>query len=117
MDIGGIDILVYGDIALDMATRLIVKQWPNAVYENAITGDFYDAYENVPFVKIKELFVYKDKSIFDLWESNVDLCTVLASENNMMIYLLKGVDYLSLVCDERDDFINGIVESLNCPLV
>ena len=70
--IGGVDAIfnvwIEPDEALDVCTRLITEHWPDAVLENAITGEQYAGYAGIPFKLVTELMVYRDRTAFESWQ-------------------------------------------------
>jgi hypothetical protein len=59
--IGGTDVVIptfAGPIALDARVRIIRRYWPQARFEDAITGEKYGDSGDLPIGSIRELFVY-----------------------------------------------------------
>ena len=66
--IGGIDISIptqAGDSSLVAAVRAIVQYWPNAVFEDGVTGERFGRLMEVPFGRIEEVFVYRESAVAD----------------------------------------------------
>lgn len=70
--IGGVDAIfnvwIEPDEALDLCTRIVMDRWPNAIVENALTGEQYAGYADVPFKLVSELMVYRDQAAFESWQ-------------------------------------------------
>ena len=61
--IGGTDIVIPtggGHAPLDLCLRVVRRYWPEAVFEDALTGDRYDRYESLPIGRLEEVLVYQD---------------------------------------------------------
>ena len=64
--IGGTDIVIPtagGHASLDLCLRVIRRYWPEAVFEDALTGDRYDRYESPPIGRLTEVLVDREDSI------------------------------------------------------
>lgn len=96
--IGGIDVVVpaKGDSgALDACVRIIREYWPNAVFENAESGDKFSRYPELSFGKLRELLIYPDKDAEKAWDKgDADVC------KNSMLYLIRSSDNVTLVTDD-----------------
>jgi hypothetical protein len=111
--IGGTDIHLptsAGDLAPEVAVRAIQQSWPQAVVEDAETGQRYDGLWQIPFGKVKELFVYRDEHSADRWDRE----GAVPELRNTMIHLIHDDDMISLVIDKKDaamDVVIGAVSS------
>ena len=100
MEIGGIDIVIPTNDAhaIDEALFAINKHWPECVYENANTGEYYNSMDE--FTAVDELFVYQNKKMRESWDS-IGLC----EENwNKMIHLIHSHGELTFVADDPKQF-------------
>lgn len=115
MEIGGIDKIIptkLGDLSLIYAVDVIRKKWPQAVYENPDTAEYYDSFALIPFEGIKEIFVYRDAHARENWDAEG-----YSPENcNTMLYLLHYGEELTVVIDEEDEAINEILEEITLVL-
>ena len=69
--IGGVDISIptkTGALSLEAAVRVVRQFWIDAVYENGETGERYPRFEDIPFGKLDEVFIYRDPSAANVWE-------------------------------------------------
>lgn len=113
--IGGIDIRLptrAGIEAVEVAVRAIRQRWPLAVVENGETGERYRSFRQVPFGDARELFVYRDESIADVWDEDGAVPEV----SNTMIHILFDAGLITAVIDERDAEMNVIIEAIRSAL-
>jgi hypothetical protein len=101
--IGGEDIIIHtGDLgarSLDWIVRCILRRWSNAIIQDGENSDLYGAYQDVPFGKVSELFIYRDQLSFDSWSqfgANIDAA-------NAMVHLIAQENVLTLVMDDPSD--------------
>lgn len=99
--IGGVDIKIEipgraGRAALDASVRIIRSFWPSAVFENAENSDYYDRFDEIPFSRLREIFVYKDEAARDLWETE----GAVPEATNLMIHLIVDDPDLFVVMDD-----------------
>jgi hypothetical protein len=86
--IGGVDVVFNTQISsaesLDLCTSLVAGRWPEAIFENAITGEQYAGYAAIPFGLVSELMIYRDRTAFESWQHlGAD-----PSNANTMVHLL-----------------------------
>jgi len=96
--IGGTDIVIpaKGDPeALDASVRMILEYWPQARFENALTAEKYNHYEELPFGRLSELFVYPDALAEKAWDQGDANAPV-----NSMLYLILSADNMTVVLDD-----------------
>src|SRR2546421_5789641 len=96
--IGGTDIVIptIGDSeALDACVRMIREYWPQAVFENALTGEKYQHYRELPFGQLRELFVYPNAGAMAAWDHGEE-----SAATNSMLYLILSPDQVTVVLDE-----------------
>jgi hypothetical protein len=113
--IGGIDIQIptYGGASsIEVAVRTIRQQWPQAVFENGLTGERYDHFRQIPFGDIEEIFVYRDRNAADLWDQEGSI----PATQNTMIHLLADADLITAVVDERDPAMEEILAGITMAL-
>ena len=117
MTIGGIDIVIPAKTNKNLVEIIIKKMrelWPEAVFQD------HGSEEQIPINDIKGcwfdtlhsdqlgFFIYKDDYIALNWDNEPEL------KNQMLYFLIdyehKDENYVTIVCDEEDDFINGLVK-------
>jgi hypothetical protein len=111
--IGGTDIIIptrAGDVALDHCLRVIRRYWPQAVFEDAVTGN---RVELLPIGHLKEVFVHQNGAATQEWdEKGAD-----PSLGNTMIHLLLAEGSVTVVMDDpEDEAIRPLLESLRFAL-
>ena len=109
--IGGIDIPIEtraGKQSMEVAVRAIRQHWPHAVVENAVTGDRYNRFWEVPFGEVEEMFVYRDEAAADAWDEH----GAIAELKNSMIHLLTDEGLITAVIDESDITIEWIIQAI-----
>lgn len=113
--IGGTDILIpaTGDAAaLDVCTRILRHFWPRARFEDAVTGDKYEEYGEIPLGCVRELFVYRDAQAESDWDADES-----STPENSMVYLILSSDFITVVLDDPDAAeMRSIVASLRISL-
>ena len=70
--IGGIDIQIPlrpGTPALEVAVRAVRQAWQHAVFENALVGERYNTFSEIPFGTLEEMFVYRQAEDADRWDA------------------------------------------------
>jgi hypothetical protein len=98
--------------ALDSCARLIREYWPLATFENALTADKYDRYEDLPFGRLRELFVYPDRSAEKAWDQGD-----ANAATNSMIYLILSPDNVTVILDDPNtEEMRSMLESIRCCL-
>ncbi len=96
--IGGVDISIptkTGALSLEAAVRVVRQFWIDAVYENGETGERYPRFEDIPFGKLDEVFIYRDSGAADVWEEK----GAVPEAFNSMVHLISDDDTLTLVVD------------------
>jgi hypothetical protein len=114
--IGGTDKIIRtgkGDAALDICLRVIRRYWPQAVFEDALTGERIERYELLPIGRLKEVFVYQSSGAAQEWdEKGAD-----PALRNTMIHLLLAEGNVTAVMDDpADEAIGPLLESLRFAL-
>ena len=122
MTIGGIDIVIPAKTSKNLVAIIIEKMielWPDAIFQDhnsdaQLSIRLYPAF--LPAIAERHeigFFIYKNDYVALSWDAQSEL-------KNMMLYFLidykhKDENYITLVCDEEDDFINNLVKwfSLN----
>ncbi|CAN5915844.1 hypothetical protein BH23PLA1_BH23PLA1_23750 [soil metagenome] len=110
--IGGQDIIIptYGGKAsLDHCVRIIHRSWPEAVFEDAETGDRTSDYSQLSFARISEMIIYREHDVMESWDrtgAEPDL-------TNTMIHLLINENFLTMVVDDASDaYISRLIDAL-----
>jgi hypothetical protein len=100
--IGGTDVTFptkAGASALDLSLRTILREWPKASFEDALTEDVFDDYASVPLESLSELFVFRDQGVAHEWEERgcePDL-------ENTMIHIKLSDNSMTLVVDDPSE--------------
>ena len=113
--IGGIDIEIptrSGAASIEVAVRVIRQRWQYAEFENGVTGDRYHEFRDIPFGKLDEIFVYRDRPIADRWDEE----GAIPELYNTMIHVIADEELISVVVDERDALIEEIVAAISSAL-
>jgi hypothetical protein len=109
--IGGTDIVIptKGDPeCLDACVRMIREYWPHARFEDALTGEKYDQYEELPFGRLRELFVYPDELAETAWDQGD-----ANAATNSMFYLILSPDHVTVILDDpKTESMQAIMESI-----
>lgn len=99
--IGRADIVIVAHLvpydAVAVVARAVTRYWESAYYEDAITADRFDRLPEIPFAKLNELFVYRDRAAYESWdELGAD-----PSNANTMVHVLGYEDYrVTIVVDD-----------------
>ena len=99
--IGGVDISIptkTGALSLEASVRVVRQLWIDAVYENGVTGERYLRFEDIPFGKLNEVFIYRDPSAADVWEEK----GAVPEAFNSMVHLIFGRRH-AYACRGRDE--------------
>ena len=98
--IGGNDIVfpAVGDSAsLEACARIVGRHWPDARFEDAITGERYQRTGDIPFGKVRELLAYPNADAEAAWDDDRP-----DSAENSMLYLIVRPDDITVVLDNPD---------------
>ncbi len=97
--IGGTDVLIptqAGVAALDACVRAIQSEWPQVVFEDALTGACFEAHECVSMQEPSEVLAYRDQNAAQAWDERG-----AADElRNTMIHVLTAPGQMTLVVDD-----------------
>src|SRR5712692_6293651 len=96
--IGGTDIVIPaigGPAALDACARVVKYCWPEARFEDAITGDKYQRYADIPFGRVQELLAYVNAQAEAAWDADRP-----DSPPNSMLYLIPSPLSVTVVMDD-----------------
>lgn len=113
--IGGTDIAIPaagGSATLDLCTRIVWQFWPQARFEDAVTGAKYQQYAEIPFASLRELLIYRDAQTESAWDAG----DANAPENSMLYLILAKSSITVVVDDPRTEAMRSIVESLRASL-
>lgn len=109
--IGGTDIVIpaVGDpAALDACARIVQRRWPHARFEDAVTGEKYARYGDIPLGRVRELFAYPDDKAEAAWDAGSP-----ESPPNSMLYFILGPDSVTAVLDDPNTpEMQAILESI-----
>jgi hypothetical protein len=95
---GGTDIVIpgIGDSAgLDNCVQLVQHYWPSAKFEDAITGEKYQSYGEIPLGHVRELFMYRNAAAEIEWDADST-----DSPPNSMLYLIGSPGSITIVLDD-----------------
>jgi hypothetical protein len=109
--IGGTDIVIpsRGDPAmLGACARTIQQHWPQARFEDALTGEKYPSYADVPLGLVRELLVYRDASAEAAWDGE----SADASANSMIYLILTSDGLTTVVDDPNTEEMRSLLEAL-----
>ncbi len=98
--IGGNDIVfpAVGDsAALEACARVVGRYWPDVRFEDAITGDKYRQFGDVPFGRVRELLIYPSAEAEAAWDADSP-----DSPENSMLYLIVRPEDMTIVVDNPD---------------
>jgi hypothetical protein len=96
--IGGNDIVIpaVGDpAALEACARIVQRHWPQARFEDAVTGDKYRWYGDIPLGRVQELLAYPDAQAEAAWDADS-----ADSPPNSMLYLILSPESVTAVLDD-----------------
>jgi hypothetical protein len=96
--IGGKDIVipaVGSPASLDACARVVQRQWPEARFEDAETGEKYSSYGDIPLGRVRQLLAYPSADAEALWDADS-----ADSPVNSMLYLILGDHSLTVVLDD-----------------
>ena len=96
--IGGNDIVIpaVGDsAALEACLRIVQRHWPHARFEDAITGDKYSRYGDIPLGRVREVLAYPDADAEAAWDTDSP-----DSPPNSMLYLIASPNFITAVLDD-----------------
>ncbi len=113
--IGGVDVRIpsnIGSVWIEAAVRVVLRDWPNAVFENAETAERFETIAPIPFSEMRELFIYRDSQSADIW----DRLGAVESAENSMIHLIQDEGQLTVVIDRPSPEIEAILASIRSEL-
>lgn len=114
--IGGEDFVIptkAGAVALQRAVSQTTLFWPQAVFEDAESGERFDQESSIPFGKCREILAYKDQTLAARWDQ-------LGADDSLvetMIHLLVSDKSLTIVVDadpseQMKDFVKEVRENV-----
>ena len=98
--IGGNDIVfpAVGDsAALEACARIVAQHWPDSRFEDAITGDKYERFDDIPFGDVRELLAYPNADAEAAWDADSP-----DSPENSMLYLIVRPEDITVVLDNPE---------------
>lgn len=113
--IGGVDVRIptsAGRQAMEVAVRAVRQAWPRSVFENGRTGDRYDRFQQIPFGRMEELFVYRDADAENRWNEK----GAVPELANTMIHLLHDQGLITVVIDNHDEEVDAILGAIRSGL-
>jgi hypothetical protein len=101
------------DAALDLCLRAIRRYWPQAVFENALTGERVDRYESLSVGLLAEVLVYQNRQAVHEWDKHPSS----PSLGNSVIRLLPAQGSMTAaVYEPADQSVRKILQSIELPL-
>jgi hypothetical protein len=113
--IGGIDIRIpskAGGLSLEVAVRAIRQDWPEAVFENGLTGERYATFGEIPFGEMEEIFVYRDPGSAKIWDAE----GAIPEASNTMIHLIADEGWVTAVVDQKTAEMGSIIAAIESGL-
>lgn len=113
--IGGIDIELptwASGSSLERAVLAIREFWPDAVFQEVLTGDRYDTFDQIPFAGKREIFVYRNPQVAKGWDAK----GAVPSLYNTMVHLITDPGYLTVVVDKEDNFTRQLIDAIRSAL-
>jgi hypothetical protein len=115
--IGGQDILIpcsEPKVALDLATRAVMRRWRRCFIEDGDTGQELQRYSQMEFGELSEILISKTAEASELWD-RVGACQ---ATRGTLIHLLAGRTTLTVVVDdEPTDEIKSVVREIRRALI
>jgi hypothetical protein len=109
--IGGTDIIIpaVGDPdTLDACVRVVRRRWPNARFEDAVTGEKYERYGDIPLGRVRELLAYPDSQAEAAWDSGSP-----DTPPNSMLYLILSEGFVTVVLEDPEAAdMQAVLESI-----
>lgn len=113
--IGGVDIIIpaSGDSsAMDVCARIVQRCWQQARFEDAVTGETYSEYAEIPIGRVRELLAYRDCEAAAAWNADTAV-----SPPNSMLYLILSANSVTMVVDDPDAAdVSAIIRSIRATL-
>jgi hypothetical protein len=109
--IGGTDIVIpaVGDPAtLDACARIVQRRWPQARFEDAVTGEKYARYGDIPLGRVRELFAYPDDRAEAAWDAG----SPEAPPNSMLYFILSADSITAVLDDPNTPDMQALLESI-----
>jgi hypothetical protein len=102
--IGGDDVIIKApqsgpEGVLVFATRRLQQRWGQAVIQDAETGELFLGSWDIPFSKIKELMIYRDRAAFHRWAEE----GAVEATANSMIHLIAEPSEVTIVVDDKEE--------------
>lgn len=97
--IGGTDVrfpVLDSAVALERATKALLRHWPKAVIEDAFTGDLWSRVARVPFGRLTEVFVYQTPEHARRWDAD----GAIEDLRNTMVHFIRSEGELTVVADD-----------------
>lgn len=98
--IGGSDIIFHticGSASLEVAVRAIARQWPNAVFEDAVSGTTWSECRSIQGADLQELLIYRDQAAARRWHD-------MGADESLagtLVHLLLSPGQLTVVVDSQ----------------
>lgn len=115
--IGGQDIVIpcsEPHVALDLATRTVMRFWPECVLEDGQSGEVLPPYDCLDFDRLSEILISKTAAASKLWDER----GACEATNGTLVHLLAGRTTLTVVVDdEPTQEMNRIVREIRRALI
>ena len=111
--VADIVIAASGDpVALDACARLVQRHWHQARFENAITGEKYPNYDDIPFGRVREIFAYPSPQAEAAWNAD----SPDGPLNSMLHLILSPQGVTAVLDDPTAANMQPILESIRASL-
>lgn len=110
--IGGSDVIIpaVGDpAALEAYARIIGRHWPDARFEDAITGKKYRSVGGVPFQAVSELLLYPDPRAEAAWDAD----SPDSPENSMISLIFRPEEITVVLHDPTTPQMSSILDEIH----
>jgi hypothetical protein len=99
--IGGTDVIFETALSqahsLEIAVRNVARLWPNAIFQDALSGEIFAGPDAMPFSRINELLCYRDADARQRWD---ELGADVVRQNTMIHLLAYDAGRLTVVVDD-----------------
>lgn len=110
--IGGRDVIIptaRGTEALDLAIRAVTRLWPDAVLEDAETGESFRRYDEISFANRCEILAFRDPDSATRWDK---VGADPSLRGTLIHFLLSKRDLTVAIDDSPPAQIEAFVQAL-----
>jgi hypothetical protein len=99
-------------VTLDGCVRIVQHHWPQARFEDPVTGKKYPSYRQIPIGRVRELLVYPDRQAETAWDVGH-----LDAPANSMLHLIDSPPFITVVLDDpKAADMRSLLESIRAIL-